>query len=129
MIAPMKKILAMLAVAVVLAGCYNDSIEELYPAKTGGGGSTCDTATVTFAGSIKPIIDSKCATSGCHDAATIGGGYNMSTYAGVKSSTGRLVGAITWASGHSAMPKGMNKLDDCSIAKITKWVNEGALNN
>jgi hypothetical protein len=130
MIAPMKKILAMLTVAVVIAGCYNDNIEELYPApKGGGGGSTCDTATVTYAASIKPIIDSKCATGGCHDAATMGGGYNMTAYDGVKNSSARLIGAINWESGHSAMPKGMNKLDDCSIAKITKWVNEGAQNN
>ena len=127
MIAPMKKILAMLAAAVVLAGCYNDSIEELYPANTGG--TTCDTATVTYSGSIKPIIDAQCATSGCHDAATIGGGYNMTTYDGVKSASARIVGAITWQSGYSAMPKGMNKLDDCNVAKIRKWIADGALNN
>ncbi|RYE23870.1 MAG: hypothetical protein EOP51_09185 [Sphingobacteriales bacterium] len=131
----MKKLLILLAV-VALAGCYNDKYNELYPTGTdttgngggGGGGTTCDTSNVTFAQTIKPIIDSKCATSGCHDAATLAGGYNFTVYGGVRAARNRMVGAITWASGYSQMPKGMNKLDDCSIAKITKWINDGAQN-
>jgi hypothetical protein len=31
--------------------------------------------------------------------------------------------------GFKAMPQGGNKLDQCDINKIQKWVNAGALNN
>lgn len=124
----MKKLLILLGV-VVLAGCYNDKYDELYPQTTTGGGTTCDTSNVTFSQTIKPILDSKCAISGCHDAATLAGGYNFTTYSGVNAAKSRLVGAITWQSGYSQMPKGMNKLDDCSIVKVTKWVNDGAKDN
>jgi hypothetical protein len=129
----MKKLLILLtAVVVALAGCYNDKYTELYPEPTkggGGSGTTCDTSNVTFSQTIKPILDSKCATAGCHDAATLAGGYNFTVYGGARAARSRMVGAITWAPGHSQMPKGMNKLGDCDIAKITKWVNDGAQDN
>lgn len=126
----MKKLLPLIIAIVALAGCYNDKADELYPSpSTGGGGTGCDTANVTFALSVKPILDAKCATAGCHDAATQGGGYNFSSYAGAKAAAPRMIGAINWETGYSAMPKGMNKLDACEIAKITKWVNGGALDN
>lgn len=129
----MKKLLILLAI-VAMAGCYNDKYDKLYPEPTGGGGgggggATCDTSNVTFTQTIKPILDSKCATGGCHDAATLAGGYNYTVYGGAKAGSKRMIGAITWASGFSAMPKGMNKLDACEITKITKWINDGAQDN
>lgn len=124
----MRKIYLLFASALIFAGCYNDTVEELYPA-TNNNGTGCDTASVTYSSSIKPIVDSKCATSGCHDAATVGGGYNMSTYDGVKAASARIMGAIRQETGYSAMPKSANKLDDCSIAKFDKWIAEGAQNN
>lgn len=126
----MKRLLILLSV-VLIAGCYNDKYDELYPTtgNGGGGGTSCDTSNITFSQTIKPIMDSKCAISGCHDAATLAGGYNFTVYGGVRAARNRIVGAITWQSGYSQMPKGMNKLDDCSIVKITKWINDGAQNN
>lgn len=125
----MKKLLVVLSV-VVLAGCYNDNEQDLYPVPvtpTPGGGED----TVSFATQIMPIMNSKCATPGCHDANGLGGGYNFTSYPGVKSAVNnnRLLGAINWESGFSQMPKGMPKLDQASITLITDWVNQGALNN
>src|SRR5687767_12218938 len=125
----MKKLLAILSV-VVLAGCYNDNEKDLYPTPatptpTPGPGPGGDT--VSFATQIKPVIDSKCATAGCHDANGLGGGYNFTTHAGVKAAVNnnRLIGAITHAGGFSQMPKGMPKLDQATIDLFTKWVNQG----
>ncbi|GAA4466963.1 hypothetical protein GCM10023093_21980 [Nemorincola caseinilytica] len=123
----MRKILAVAAIAMIATGCYNDKYEELYPKGT----VVCDTTTVAFAGDIKPILDSKCNTSGCHDAATASGGYNFTTHAGVQPAmlNGRILGSVKWMSGFSAMPKDLPKLSQCEIDKMTRWMNQGALNN
>lgn len=121
----MKRIVTVMCL-IALAGCYNDKEDQLYPKTTTGG---CDTANVTYAATIQPILTQYCATAGCHDATGLGGGYNMTSYAGAQMASPRMIGAITWQAGYSAMPKGMPKLGDCEIAKITKWVTMGAPNN
>ena len=123
----MRKILAIAAIAITMAGCYNDKYEELYPMGT----VVCDTMTVTYTKDIKPIFESKCNTVGCHDAATASGGYDLTTHAGSQPGAlnGRIGGAIEWKAGFSAMPKNLPKLSQCDINKIARWVNQGALNN
>lgn len=124
----MKKLIAIGAIAMITAGCYNDKADKLYPSP---GTVVCDTTTVTYTDDIKPIFEAKCNTPGCHDAGAIAGGYNFTTQAGIQvpALNGRIVGCINWASGFSAMPKGLPKLQQCEIDKITRWVNQGALNN
>ena len=123
----MKKLLITCIGVLALAGCYNDKAEELYPSNA----AACDTATVSFTTDILPILQQKCATSGCHDVTTIQSGYDFSKYSGAKLSVtnNKLLGVIRWESGFSQMPKAMPKLDDCSINKITRWINMGANNN
>ena len=121
----MKRIVTVMCL-IALAGCYNDKEDQLYPKGATGG---CDTTNVTFAATIQPILTQYCATANCHDASFQGGGYNMTSYQGAMLAAPRMIGALTWQSGYSAMPKGMNKLGDCEISKITKWVNMGAPNN
>lgn len=91
--------------------------------------ATCDTANVTFSASVKPIISNKC--QGCHSASSPGGGYDLSTYTGVKAvvANGRLWGSVNFTTGYSAMPKGGSKLSTCELAKIKKWIDAGAPNN
>ncbi len=89
----------------------------------------CDTATFTFAGAVGPIMNTYC--KGCHNPNSLGGGYDLSTYNGVKSAaaSGRLMGSINHTSGYSAMPQGGSKLSDCQITQVQKWINAGSLNN
>lgn len=91
--------------------------------------TACNTTNVTFAGTIKPIFAKYC--TGCHSGAAPTGGINLTIYshaAGVAKS-GRLVGAITHASGYVPMPQGGAKLPSCEIAQIQEWVEAGAPNN
>lgn len=123
----MKKLIpALLVILVGFASCYKDNAEDMYP----GNATSCDTTNVTFSGVVKPIIDAKCATAGCHINAAASG-IDLSTYAGVAhvAGYGDLMGAITHNGVFSPMPKGMPKLDDCTIAKIRVWVNAGAPDN
>ncbi|NDK56634.1 c-type cytochrome domain-containing protein [Pontibacter fetidus] len=91
--------------------------------------TACNTTNVSFSGTIKPIFAKYC--TGCHSGTAPTGGINLTLYtdaAGVAKS-GRLVGAVTHASGFVPMPQGGAKLPQCDIDKIKVWVNAGAPNN
>jgi hypothetical protein len=124
----MKKIAIAIAGVLIFSGCYNDKADKLYP-KTAASG--CDSGTVSFQAGVLPIMSQSCGLAGCHDAGTPSFGYNLTLYSGVKLavSNGRLLGAIKHEPTFQAMPKNMPKLDDCSIKKITRWVDQGALDN
>jgi hypothetical protein len=107
-----------------MTGCYNDNVEELYPAPTGNG---CDTTNVTYNGAIKNIFNQSCGIANCHATGSAPGGYILDNYAGsvAAANSGRLLGAINHAPGYSAMPKNMSKLAPCDITRIQVWVNKG----
>lgn len=89
----------------------------------------CDTTNFKFATAIKPIMDNKCV--GCHNAASLGGNVDLSSYAGIKAAavSGKLYGSVTWSNGISAMPKGGVKMPSCEIVQIKKWIDAGTPNN
>lgn len=90
---------------------------------------TCDTSNVTYAGTVKPLLDTYC--NGCHGGSSPLGNVNYNTYAGVKATVtdGSLMGSIQHASGYSPMPQNGNKLSNCNISLIKTWVDAGAPNN
>ncbi len=91
--------------------------------------SSCDTASFSFSLAIKPMVSNKC--QGCHNGSSASGGIDLSTYAGVKAKVndGRLWGSINHQSGFQAMPLNGNKLSDCEITQIRKWIESGSPNN
>lgn len=91
--------------------------------------AACDTATFTFSGAIKPMMDVSCV--GCHSPSNAGGGIDLSTYSGVKSAavSGKLYGSVAQQTGYSAMPKNGYKFSDCKIKQIQKWIAAGTPNN
>jgi uncharacterized membrane protein len=112
----------------MIAGCYYDSEEKLYPQLS----TTCDLSNVTFSATVSPILQASCFT--CHsnaNAVSSGGGIKLQNYADVSviAKNGKLLGTITHASGFQAMPQGGGKLTDCEINKIQTWITNGTLNN
>lgn len=111
--------------ALSLNSCYYDKAEILIP------DSLCDTTTVTYSGTINPILTANC--TGCHSGNNAPNGVMLDNYQGVKvralDPTGLLLGVINHSPGFAQMPKNGNKLNDCTIAKIAKWVHAGAPNN
>lgn len=91
--------------------------------------SVCDTASVTYSVSIKPIITTKC--QGCHSSSSPGGGIDLSTYNGIKTivNNGKLWGSVNFITGFSPMPKNGTRLSTCELAKIKKWIDAGSPNN
>jgi hypothetical protein len=126
-----KKLIFPLLAVLILAGCYNDKADQLYPEPGTPTGPACDTAAVSFTNTVKPILKQYCTDPNCHIGNGTTGSYLLNTHAGVMSSVNnnRLLGAIRQENGFVAMPQGSAKLSDCDINKITAWVNQGALNN
>lgn len=96
---------------------------------TTGCNTACDSTAFAFAANVKPIMNTYCV--GCHSTTNALGGIDLSTHTGVKASgtSGKLLGSITWATGYSKMPQGANKLSDCQIAIVRKWIDAGMPNN
>ena len=129
----MKRIIPLITFLLItcfIVSCYYDNEEYLYPVVDTD--SSCDTTNVTLTAGVMPILDSRCLS--CHGnstAGSLGGGINLETYSQLMIwvNNGQLEGSINHMSGFAQMPQGSSKLDDCSLNKITAWINQGALNN
>ena len=114
---------------IMLSSCKYDNEEDLYPQPI-----TCDTTNVTFAGTVKPIIDQYCLS--CHNGTSPSAGIILETYSEIAASAaipvgtfGSLMGVIKHSEGNSPMPQNGDKLSDCKIRQIQKWINDGTPNN
>jgi hypothetical protein len=102
---------------------------------TGGTGEVY-LARACFTRDILPVIVSRCASTGCHDAATHEEGYNFTTYSNIRNSVSpgnaaasKLYKVITTSSGEDKMPPtGKPQLTSAEKDSIRKWINYGALN-
>lgn len=113
-----KKLLPIALVCIGFYGCYYDVEEELY------GAATCNLpATLSYATDIEPIIQSKCATSGCHVS---GGGGNgiFDSYQGVKAKVDNGSFEQTTLIQMSMPPSG--GLSNCEQQLFEAWIAAGA---
>ncbi len=111
---------------ISLFSCTHDSEVTPYPNPDP---VVCDSAIVTYNGTIIPILDANCFS--CHSGQTPEGGLDLSNYDQLAfvAQNGSLLGSIRHEPGYSAMPKGLPKLSDCDIALIAKWVNDTTFTN
>lgn len=116
----------LIALVSVTSSCYYDIEEQLYPAN-----GNCDTtAAVNYSSTVKAILsNNNC--MGCHSGAGASGGINLDTYTGVSAvvQNGKLYGSISRLPGYSPMPQSGNKMSNCDILKIKKWIDSGSPNN
>ena len=115
-----------LMILLLLAGCTYNKEEIIYPP------SACNTANVTYALTVQPIIPGSC--YGCHNtanAALSGGGNMLDSHQKLKvfADNGKLAGVIMHSPGYTPMPKNSAKLNTCDIEKIKAWIAAGAPNN
>lgn len=105
-------------------GCYYDVEDILYPPS-----APCDTSVTTYNAIVLPIIENNCFV--CHDAASALGDVALEPHSALEvyALNGSLFCSIDHGSGCSEMPKNANKLSDCDIRKIKRWVDNGALEN
>jgi len=111
-------------IMLLISSCYYDKEDKLYDQYYAN--KNCDTTTVTYALTIRPIIAAKCATSGCHTAGGSGNG-NFDTYAGSKAKVDNgsfLNRTVVLMNMPVSAP-----LTDCEIKQVEKWIQMGAPNN
>lgn len=118
-----------LVLGLFAQACYYDNEEYLYPES-----AECITENMSYAKDVWPVISASC--TGCHSGANPSGGIRLENYTDVNAAAligagnyGSLYGAISHASGNSPMPKGSDKLSDCTISKIKAWIDQGTLDN
>lgn len=117
----MKKIITGLSIATfLLAGCYYDKEELLYP----GSVVDCSTVNAKFT-DVMPIITSRCASGGCHNTASAAGGIVLETYDQIKTMSGRINQRVIV---ERTMPPG-TPLPPNEIAILKCWINSGVPNN
>jgi hypothetical protein len=112
----------------ILTTCYYDNEENLYPVS----GQDCDLTNVTYTLTVKPVLQAYCLS--CHSTAASSGsgaGIRLENYTDLKTyaTNGRLYGSVSHVAGYSFMPKGGSILDNCTVQKLKKWIDDGALNN
>jgi uncharacterized membrane protein len=91
-------------------------------------GVSVDTANVTFSKTINPLIQTNCV--GCHKTGSVSGGVLLDSYANVKFyvDNKKMWGAMNYQSGYFAMPPSQ-KLTDCQLSVVQKWIDKGAKND
>jgi hypothetical protein len=116
----MKLISCILCMALIVSCTYKK--EAIQP--------TCIiSSTVSFSTEVNTVITNNCLS--CHNNGFTSGGISLQGYAKVQAQAlnGKLFGSINHSGGFSKMPQGRPKLDDCTIATIKKWIDNGAPNN
>lgn len=83
----------------------------------------CTGTSPTYTANVAPITETKCAISGCHNAATASHGLIIEGYDALKNNFNdhNLLCAINHTSGCEPMPKDQPKLSDAEIKTITCW--------
>jgi hypothetical protein len=118
-----KKYLSILSLGTIcfLNSCYYDNLKELRP-ESALSNNSCDTSgVISYSLQIEPILSSACL--GCHNP----GSGDLSNHSSVQ--VYALSDVLYTRVNTGNMPKDGQKLSDCNIAKIKKWVDAGALNN
>ena len=92
---------------------------------SGASNISCNGVVVGFAADVKPIIDSRCATSsGCHGSGSNVGPGALTTYTQVFQARTQIKTAVS----SGIMPKG-SSLNTGEKASIVCWIEGGAANN
>lgn len=124
-----KSVLTVFALAAVFYACKHNPEEAppppgenpvIPPIDT----LLCDSANVTYPGTVVPILNTYCIS--CHSGGQPSGGLDFTDYSDLAfvAESGSLVGSMKHLAGYSPMPKDANKLSACEIALVEKWVSD-----
>jgi uncharacterized membrane protein len=119
----MKKLIfaCCLTATAFITGCYYDKEATLY----GSGSVDCNSISAKFGADIAPMIQSKCAIPGCHNASGASGGRIFENYTQIKAAIDRIrQRAII----EKTMPKN-GSLTSLELAQLQCWIDSGAPNN
>jgi hypothetical protein len=85
--------------------------------------------TISFSQEILPLMQTSCATSGCHDPGTAADGRDLSNHQGISDNANDALAAMRGEGGFQQMPMGADPLPDSLIHKFEAWIVQGRQNN
>ncbi|RAK66900.1 hypothetical protein DLM85_11875 [Hymenobacter edaphi] len=108
-----------------LSSCAYQNEQELFASEQ----LTCDTVSVTYRGTIAPLLAQHCQR--CHGPTRAESGVVVTAHHDVQTlgRTGQLLGVIQHKPGYPAMPDGGPMLAPCDINKVKIWVRAGMPDN
>ena len=107
---------------IVIQSCDNNSLPEPPPVVEG-----CPDV-ISFESEIKPIINSSCATPGCHNGDN-GPDRNWTVFSNVQGKRLSIKDRINRPPGTPGHMPAVGSLTADQIETITCWVDQGGLNN
>jgi hypothetical protein len=109
-----------IVLVVVLANaCKKDNAED-----QGSGTVDCGTITTTFAASVKPLMETSCAKSDCHNTGSTNGVGALTTYTQIFNARAKIRTVVA----NGSMPRDAT-FSASQKATITCWIDAGAPNN
>lgn len=120
----MKKsvLLSFALFSIFFQACKKDTIN----ASNYTASATCSGIAPVYATDVKPLLDSQCATSGCHNSSSRASGIRLDDYANAKSQFMNGNALCTVYHDCKPMPQGSAKLSDANIQLLTCWVKDSA---
>ncbi len=115
----MKKLLILSIFTTFFLSCSNDSTDDV---------TTPIPTVITYNKDIKAIMDTSCATSGCHNAASNAGTLTLENFTQVRNAFVNRNALGRMESTTASMPPAGN-LPSTSIQKIKDWRDQGYLEN
>lgn len=137
----LKSVVAALCLVVAVVSCVHEVPNAVTVLDTavytpGSSGRSCSADTVYFANEIQPLVNSSCAMSGCHDAITRAEGVVLTSYSNIMSivvagnpGASKLYTEIIKTGNERMPPPPALALAADQVAKIQKWIAQGAKNN
>ena len=113
----MKQLLLLCIFAIVCSNCTSDSTDDL---------TIPIPSAITYTQHVQPILDTSCATSGCHNASSNTAGLVLETYDQAKDAFENRFALGRMQSQGASMPPSGN-LPSTSIDIIRNWKDQGYL--
>ena len=110
-----------LALTIGLFGCTYDDLETL------GNPVDCDTFDTTYGQDILPLVTENC--QGCHSGGTPAAGIAFEEHADIALFAEAMLGRMELEPGDGLLMPPSGKLDSCSIARFTTWIDAGKPDN
>jgi mono/diheme cytochrome c family protein len=123
-----KAVLMSLTVTLIFNGCKHSPDELAGPSNPNIEPPidtlVCDSSNVSYTGTVSPILDAYCIS--CHSGPTPSGALDFTDYSDVAfvAQSGQLLGSLKHLDGFEPMPQNGDKLSNCEIALIEKWIND-----
>ena len=106
---------------LVLTGCTYDNLQTL------GDPRDCDTFEVSYGMDILPLVSDHC--QGCHSGAAPSAGIGFEGHAEIALNAEDMLDRMGRAPDDNLLMPQSGKLDSCSIALFSAWINAGKPNN